>query len=779
MVSLKAFWRKKPLHGLRIFLCTAAALTAAGFICAASGSSVPWPTAEDYAQDLGLARGGKPSGAPASISDVSNSKVRIGLIDTAGTVDARQRLPLETYLSEFLTEISRNTLWSYSIIYVSRDEGYQMLKNGEIDLLGPVYPSKRDLSEYSVTVPGTGYSMLSLYALSSRQDLNIYDASTMNGLKVGCIWRDENLLGELGHYSEANGWNFTFAPYPDYQTLTAALRSGEVDAIVDDGTHLMPFFSRRVDVIEPVPASLLALKSASGLTARVNAAVYRTRITNPNFVSWLLMRYVDKATTSSARYTEAENSYLRRAGPLRAMFIGDSAPFAVQNKQEFKGLLPDILNALNVSSGLKFEIEHVPDFARMRGISGDQTSVYFDVLSDISHVPRDTRTTSVVHTLNFSLVSVSGRALPSFPVVAVPRYFHSLGDYISKNQPLWKVLSLPDEKLGYIDVCEGKADAVLVPRFDLQEYKLLTEYPKPLAPGPQEVQVPLRLFVTGPDAYLAGETLDVAIRKLSQESLFRSEYSRGEPDYSVRYFLSRHVVPALGVLFAVLVIIGAAVFTLHSSRMQARQNRVLTAKNNELRRIISEARELKASRDSYRIEAVQDVLTGMLNKRGLISEAERRFKTTAPHQTDALLVMDMDAFKSINDTMGHQTGDLALQRAAAVIRKVCHPEDLTARFGGDEFVICTQCLSSKNEIFHLAQKIQRGLSDCMADHGIKTVTASIGAALRPQDGSGYDELFKTADASLYLVKQAGGNGVSLSKGSVAPGPVRTPPRPDR
>lgn len=702
-------------------------------------------------------------------------KVNIGVISTAGTVDAKQRHPLEGYMREFLTEISRTTGWSYNFVPVSREDGLQMLKDGQIDLLGPLIPSERDREEYSATTGNLCYNMVGLYSLSSRQDINIYDASTLARLKVGYLRTDPTIGAELAHYRDSNGWAFELVPYEDYESLIAAMRSGEAGAIVDDGTHVVPFFSRRIDTITAVPSSLIARKDRQMLTDTMSAAVFNISRANPKFVTWLAARYIDEAVLNATHYSEKQNNFIRKAQPLAALLPRSGEPFSFTCEDgKFSGILIDILSALRIASGIKFVPENADGYIEIQSISKRRPTVTFNVLSDISALPPSTYATAAVYNENFTLVAVNGHDLPRMPKIMVPRYFHDLADYIIKTNPLWKVSTYSSERACLRAVCDGEADAALLPRAYIREYSLLTDYPEPLSASHLDYQVPLRLFISGKDARMYRDTLDVAIRKINQDDLSHRELSYVKEDSSIKYFITRHAISAIAAILIVLTIAGAAAFNWRSNRIRKRQNEVLKAKNDELRRLLNETHDLRAARDSYRLEAVRDMLTGLLNKRGISYEVGRKLSSTraASKQLDAFFILDMDLFKEINDTKGHQAGDLALQRAADVLRNVFNPEDTIGRFGGDEFVVFTQHLMNRQAILHAAAKIKVKIRGILSDQGMERVTTSIGVAVRPADGDDYESLFKKADESLYKVKQAGGNGVCISLSQVINDSVR-------
>ncbi|HUF20429.1 MAG TPA: GGDEF domain-containing protein, partial [Burkholderiales bacterium] len=151
--------------------------------------------------------------------------------------------------------------------------------------------------------------------------------------------------------------------------------------------------------------------------------------------------------------------------------------------------------------------------------------------------------------------------------------------------------------------------------------------------------------------------------------------------------------------------------------------------------------------------------TGLPN-RLLLSD---RFRIAAAHATRArrelaMLMMDLDGFKKINDTLGHDVGDLLLVAVADVIRGTVRAADTVARFGGDEFVVLLNDLRDAEEATRAAEQIISALGKPLnvGQHSL-VITPSIGIALCPQDGSTLEALLKCADIAMYRAKEAGGN----------------------
>lgn len=124
----------------------------------------------------------------------------------------------------------------------------------------------------------------------------------------------------------------------------------------------------------------------------------------------------------------------------------------------------------------------------------------------------------------------------------------------------------------------------------------------------------------------------------------------------------------------------------------------------------------------------------------------------------AVLFLDLDGFKHINDTLGHDAGDLLLKGVAARLKKSIRNSDTVARVGGDEFIVVLDNIGTDEDVPHVANKIISALSDAFDLKGLPgRVGASIGISVFPDDSDNSVQLVKQADQAMYLAKQSGKN----------------------
>ena len=179
--------------------------------------------------------------------------------------------------------------------------------------------------------------------------------------------------------------------------------------------------------------------------------------------------------------------------------------------------------------------------------------------------------------------------------------------------------------------------------------------------------------------------------------------------------------------------------------------------------IFSDITERKEQAERLEYLATHDPLTGLAN-RALFSELVNKALSEARRSKSsvAILFLDVDKFKQINDTLGHYIGDLLLQHVANSLLKLLRAGDIVARQGGDEFIIALPNLTSTQDAILLAEKILRTLEQpCTLNGQALKVTTSIGIALFPEDGTEIGGVMQNADIALYRAKQAGRNNFQL------------------
>jgi len=169
--------------------------------------------------------------------------------------------------------------------------------------------------------------------------------------------------------------------------------------------------------------------------------------------------------------------------------------------------------------------------------------------------------------------------------------------------------------------------------------------------------------------------------------------------------------------------------------------------------------ERKQSDEKIQYLATHDTLTGLPNRSMFSQLLNHAIKTAHRYQRKfAILFIDLDRFKIINDTLGHDAGDQLLQEIATRLKQSLRTVDVVGRLGGDEFVILIEEVSESNHIATVAHKLLTGIMKPITLMGQENrITASIGISMYPKDALDEQSLMKNADIAMYMAKEEGKN----------------------
>jgi diguanylate cyclase (GGDEF)-like protein/PAS domain S-box-containing protein len=182
--------------------------------------------------------------------------------------------------------------------------------------------------------------------------------------------------------------------------------------------------------------------------------------------------------------------------------------------------------------------------------------------------------------------------------------------------------------------------------------------------------------------------------------------------------------------------------------------------------ILLDITDRKRAEEEISFKAYHDALTSLPNRALFLDRLHIALAHAQRSLTSvAVLFLDLDDMKSINDTFGHATGDRVLQAVAERLQQVVRPDDTVARVGGDEFLI-ELAITDPADAESTARKILGRISEpLVVGRDELYLTTSIGVAIYPQDGVDEESLIRHADGAMYRVKEAGGHDLQLSSGS--------------
>ncbi len=187
----------------------------------------------------------------------------------------------------------------------------------------------------------------------------------------------------------------------------------------------------------------------------------------------------------------------------------------------------------------------------------------------------------------------------------------------------------------------------------------------------------------------------------------------------------------------------------------------LVASDEELKHQLDEIRSIQKSlcqsEEKYTFLALHDVLTGLPNRRSLLEDSQKLLSNNSGKKL-ALLFIDMDNFKYINDTLGHEFGDELINKASQRLKMALNGLGILYRLGGDEFILLIHDIENQFEAEEIIyQVIQSFKDEFEIRNSVLHITFSIGAALYPEHGNCIEDLIKCADIAMYKAKEQGKN----------------------
>ena len=184
--------------------------------------------------------------------------------------------------------------------------------------------------------------------------------------------------------------------------------------------------------------------------------------------------------------------------------------------------------------------------------------------------------------------------------------------------------------------------------------------------------------------------------------------------------------------------------------------------------ITSDVSEMKEDKNRLEYLALYDMLTDLPNRSYLVNQVRKAMERSKRfHHKLAVILLDLDNFKSINDTLTHRIGDMVLKRVGGALAECTRSTDTVARVGGDEFVMLVEEIENENSLITIMEKIQEFLSKPMQIEEYQiAVTCSMGVAIYPDDAVSYDNLLQYADTAMYHAKNSGKNQFSFFTGEL-------------
>lgn len=681
--------------------------------------------------------------SPLSVRAAEKETVRVGYMpdDSFFYMDKNDRY--QGLYAEYLYHIAQYTGWNYEFISASQDRLLNMLAKGQIDMLLNVnYTPERRAVCYFPDYPIT-MQQLCIVVHPEDESFPNSDLNNLNGKKIGTIsdtWSESVLLKLI----DSKRLDCTYCPYSSYRELVYAFTAGSVDAIilnisdVDESQEIM-------SVIDIGEFYLAVSKLKPDILQQLNNTLKEIYLKAPYYNADLYKKYVNVRGKNSS-LSPSSLRYIAEAPVLKVACLRNNTPFEYYDgdTKSCGGITGAYLDTISKRSGLSFEYLPVDSYTEALNLlySGEADLIASLYADSVYAAAQSVAITDEYYNLGLSLVRRNDTSLDLQQPVTVALTKNTAGtdSYLEKRYPQMQFHYYDSIRQCIESVRSGGSDAAILSS-EAASVFLQQHYYSDIAvsTGLQlnlPVSIGIRSDLSVELLYVLNQTLE-SISSPEREAIQMEHMVQTTYSVSLTGLLTANLVPLLMILFG----IAALIIILIVVKNRIRYKKILAVSQT-------------------------DQLTGILNK----VSAENRIRSylkSKPDEICALYMLDIDHFKMVNDTFGHQTGDTIIHDTAQLIYRTFSEHDIVGRMGGDEFIMLQTGCRNEQDITEKAQKLSRILdrAHTVAGKGVCKLTASIGVMVYDHGNLTYEELVRRADGLLYEVKEAGRGSYRIARDS--------------
>ena len=640
-----------------------------------------------------------------------------------------------SYISDFLENVNRYLDYEFEYVPVSRDEVRESLKDGRIDMIPFLGRDAIEGNDFLLSDTPTVIGS-TVFASNRMPDFD--------NLRVGIQrFAPENLRENIMLYAQNQGINARYFYYNSTEELLADLYASRIDVFATiDFTIPDDFFV--VATIDNQFFSLAVNSKNQELFDDFNSSLSTLFLLNPNLISTLRSRYIPSARYSINKLSPKELKYVQQNRNLRVAVVVSNPPYSSLVNEEFRGIIIDQIEEIAMESGL--EVSYIPAnsyLEAMNLVKWGQADVIYEVnelliKEDLASI----KPTSPLLSQKYVVVCNDDEKIRADSVFVCLKGRQYSKDYLDKNFKVKESYDVESLEECFAAIEKNRNYFTLMPLQEADYYfnnHLFTNI-KILNEG---YSVSVSLGLSRRLAPELAAVLDKSIYTLTT-SMFEDFMQRNmELNQSLGAFIKKHLV-----LFCII----SAVFVLALAIAIFLIIIIITKRRKD--RQIQYAMNL-ANRDS---------MTGLFNHIAF----EKNVAGILSHQQDneigVFVMIDIDDFKKVNDTLGHAKGDYVIVSVANILLSTFRGGDLKGRMGGDEFAVFMRNVSDIEAVKHKMRVFQIAIKDYFEKSGLEiNVTCSIGLSwCRGKQGeNAFKKIYKAADEGLYKVKKSGKNAFSI------------------
>lgn len=637
------------------------------------------------------------------------------------------------YGYEYYQEISNYTGWEYEYVYGSWSEIYDSFQSGEIDIIDNVFMTDERKEEMDFSSLPMGEENFYIYVPQDSEAIDMADITSLNGKKIGVVKGnvDKTLLD---NFKDENDLNISVVLCESIEDCMSKASDGELDGMVIPDGFIMDSY-RPTYKIGVSDYFFGVNKDRTDLLDELNASMAKIFERNANYNNQLREKYYRKTVVSS-HFDAEESQYLSEHDVIRVGYRNNTLPLCKKDEKsgQVTGLLADILSEFESQTGSRFEAVVFDDNQMMvDALKNGDIDCAFPVTDSIWFSEQEgyTQTRAIAQDKMRLVFTGEYQGVDAYKTVGYTEGSPAQYVYIKQYGPGKEAVAYKTVQKNLEAVYTGDIDCAVINGNAWDYIRQMYPKYKPLNTVLLEENVGYSFAVARGNSVLYSVIESCIIHTDSvmiSESVNRN--SQFPSDYSIRKFLENHPV-FFCVIFAVFMILIIVFALIYQKNM-----------------IEQKAIEFKAE---------HDLLTGVYNRVGFEKIIKKENFADKPL---CLGIVDIDKFKDINDTYGHETGDEILKKVSGILASEVRGDDIVVRYGGDEFLILIFGLNTsnaeivKNKLDRIVAKVGK------SDGKLPAITISAGLAFSEK---GFNEgVFTRADQALYDRKANGRNGYTIN-----------------
>ena len=627
------------------------------------------------------------------------------------------------YSYEYLQAVANYTGWEYEYISGSWSELYDAFLNGKIDVLPGLSFTEERAALANYPNYGMGNESYYIYKKADDESISDTDFSSLNGKKIGTL-KNNLMTDSLEKWAAENGIACKVVLYDDFQSRDEAFFNGEIDALVAVNNNVPANYGLTpMTMIGESTYYLAVTKERTDLLDELNQALACIKESNPYLIQSLQVKYFNN-TAVNATLSQDENAWIDSHDSICVGYLEDYMPYCDMGmKREALGLISDIFGnwqeQLKLSDRIEFEFQSYASYSDM--ILALQTGK-IDVAFPVYDCIWDSEAQGIVQTGN--LVETGAQLIyhgeyseeNTTQTIAISKQSAFQQNFVSVYYPESEVYvtdsvedclkAVKDGKATCTILDYGQAERVLARK----KYRTLNR----LSLG-EEINYCMGVKKGNNELY---SLLSRGILLLDDTEMTQDVYNYigANRNYTIVDFVEDHTALVCVVVMLIFSLVVAVNYTHYKSNIDP-----LTGLESK-------------SAYTYDVKFLQ----------GKIHEYRAKF---------VVAIFDLNGLKRINDTYGHEMGDIALCDAASILKKVFGSYHIY-RFGGDEFIVIKNntTIEEVRECFKLLDLELEKFNEKEHPYKAPLSLAKGAAEFDPTEDDEYLDTFKKADRAMYIDK---------------------------